>query len=528
VLRFEKNIRWPAAAALAGMLMPAMGANAQIRAIEQLVTPGPVAAAHADYEQECTSCHVRFQRGSQRDLCLACHEEIAEDLRSETGFHSLSPMVGTRDCADCHTDHGGRDADIGGLDVARFDHDLTDFPLLGAHADGACENCHMPAQPFREAATQCYGCHAADDRHRGNLGEGCADCHSETGWLDVHFDHDEVVGYALAGAHAVSTCVSCHVEEVYEKTPKTCAGCHRDDDKHMGSNGPQCQDCHVTQNWTQLLFDHFERSGFALADGHADLPCESCHTGNKLEQHAPTECVGCHREDDTHAGINGAVCNDCHRATDWLDVRFDHASDAGFSLNGAHAELMCTDCHIETVATALPGTACYDCHADTDPHEEQLGSSCSTCHGEAGWTTAVRFDHDLTSFPLLGRHEALVCKDCHASQAFHDAEDQCIDCHAEDDAHDRRLGPDCASCHNPNDWLLWIFDHDTRTNFALDGAHANLDCLSCHREPVTAAMELSNTCGSCHRGDDVHRGEFGRDCEQCHTTQSFHDLKVLE
>jgi hypothetical protein len=296
----------------------------------------------------------------------------------------------------------------------------------------------------------------------------------------------------------------------------------------MGTNGPECRDCHTTVDWAETRFDHFARTGFALAGGHSGLMCESCHMGNKFEQQLAAECIGCHREDDAHAGINGTACADCHSATTWPDVKFDHARDAEFALNGAHADLECMSCHVEPVAVSRPATECVGCHVEDDPHERQLGEDCGSCHAELTWTDEVRFDHDLTRFPLLGRHAEIICEDCHATPAFHDAEEQCIECHAEDDVHAARLGSDCALCHTPIDWGLWRFDHDAQTDFALDGAHDGLDCHACHREPVrAAAISLSMTCISCHRSDDVHRGQFGDDCAECHTTESFDALRGL-
>jgi len=505
-----------------------MEGRAQFSIFERLVMPGPVAESHAEIEAECASCHVRFERGSQKQLCLDCHEEVAEDLQAGTGFHGLSPTIASTECSDCHADHEGRDADILGLDAEAFDHDLTDLPLRGSHVDVTCESCHEPDLAFREAATECVACHAEDDQHDGNLGDVCADCHSETAWAEAIFDHEAVTAYPLTGGHEEITCVSCHVDEQYEDTPDQCVDCHRDDDTHMGDNGTECSDCHTSADWAELLFDHFARTSFALAGGHSDLMCESCHTGNKFEQTLATECVSCHIDDDAHDGINGDVCNDCHQDTDWLDVDFDHARDAEFALLGAHSELTCTDCHVEPVAITLPATACYDCHADDDPHETQLGQACADCHNETSFDVDVRFDHDLTHFPLLGRHDEAVCEDCHANHAFLDAPEQCVGCHSEDDVHERRLGTDCALCHNPNDWLLWVFDHSTQTQFPLDGAHDRLDCLACHREKSDTVAALSNACGGCHRRDDVHRGEYGRDCEQCHTTTSFDDLRVVQ
>ena len=515
-------------ALLIGGLAVIPAGRAQISAIERLVMPGPVVAAHAEYEDQCASCHVRFSRDSQTELCLDCHEEIAEDLRTETGFHSLSPEPAGLECAACHTDHDGREADIVGLDLETFDHDLTDFPLLGSHLEALCEDCHTPDLPFHEAQTECLSCHADDDQHRGNLGEACADCHSQTAWEEAQFDHEDATEYPLTGAHDDLTCSSCHIDEQYENTASQCVDCHLDDDDHMGNNGTECQDCHTTVEWADLLFDHFERTGFALTGGHSERMCADCHEGNKLEQQLSTECYDCHQEDDSHDGVNGEMCADCHQVTEWLDATFDHTRDAEFPLSGAHGELMCMDCHVAPVDERLPDTTCHGCHSEEDPHDGQLGESCASCHGEVLWTEDVRFDHDLTGFPLLGGHREADCEDCHETPAFLDAPEQCVDCHLEDDVHERRLGPDCAWCHNPGDWLLWRFDHAEQTRFLLDGAHENLDCLACHRVPVDAAIDLSMTCGSCHRTDDVHRGEFRADCVRCHTTESFSELTVVQ
>jgi hypothetical protein len=501
--------------------------RAQVSAIERLVMPGPVTEAHADIESECASCHVRFSRGQQRELCMDCHENIASDLEAKSGFHGRSPAVGQGRCVDCHTEHEGRGADIVGLVPTAFDHELTDFPLRDSHRDEPCESCHADGKAFHEAPTDCYGCHAEDDRHMGNLGRGCADCHSETHWSDARFDH-ESTGYSLTGAHADVSCSGCHVAERYQDTPTRCAACHRQDDVHEGANGEGCQSCHTTADWSEVLFDHLESTGFALAGGHSGLMCEDCHQGNKLEENTPTQCHGCHADDDVHEGTNGTACADCHAATDWKDVRFDHA-DTGFALNGAHADLMCAQCHTAPVDAYTPPSDCHGCHAADDPHRSQLGEDCAACHGETGWTEDLRFDHDLAAFPLLGKHAQVDCDGCHETEAFLDAPGQCIDCHSDDDAHRGGLGPACEDCHNPVDWLLWQFDHGKQTRFVLDGAHAGLACEGCHRKPVSSAADIAvpMTCGSCHRGDDVHRGAFGSDCADCHATESFEEVRAV-
>jgi hypothetical protein len=517
---------WYAALGIAGFAVTS-AAWAQVGSIERLVMPGPVASAHADVESTCSSCHVPFSRGKQSGLCLACHDDVARDIAASSGFHGKSSNVENGECVTCHTEHKGRNADILGLDAARFDHESTNFPLRGKHAETMCADCHVTGKPYHAAETECNACHADDDRHKGNLGTACADCHAVTAWKDVRFDHADVTDFALTGKHATTTCAACHVDEHYKDTVRTCNGCHADDDRHMGKNGTECAQCHTTRDWKELLFDHFERTGFALRGGHDDLACDACHAGGNVEVKVPNTCVGCHREDDVHMGNNGAKCASCHRVTEWPDVTFSHERDTNFALKGAHGDLKCESCHVQPAETVELPTQCFGCHED-DPHEGQLGEACASCHSEIVWKGDVRFDHDLARFPLLGKHGAVECDACHATQAFHDAPQACIECHREDDAHDGRLGTACATCHNPNDWLAWTFDHDVQTDFALTGAHEGLNCHACHRTPVDGTIVLSTTCGSCHRGDDVHRGEFGSDCAQCHTTESFRDLRELQ
>ena len=492
--------------------------------IERLVMPGPLVASHAQYEDACRSCHVPFARGLQRDLCLDCHEGIAADLGSSTGFHGLSATVTEQECAECHTDHEGRAHDIVGLNRQTFDHDGTDFALLGSHQEAVCEDCHASEAMFRDAPQQCLGCHEADDQHQGNLGEDCDDCHKPTRWDDAEYDHDQTE-FPLTGAHVDASCSDCHENEVYVDTPQQCVACHLEDDEHQGDNGTECDSCHTTREWVDVRFDHFLATGFPLADAHGELACEACHQGNKRAQNNSPGCVSCHQDDDAHDGINGTDCASCHQPTEWLETSFDHARETGFALLGAHAQNACGDCHQTQVELARPPATCYGCHADDEPHAGQLGELCADCHNERGWLEAVRFDHDLTPFPLLGQHSQAICEDCHASRAFHDASADCVECHVEDDHHERRLGTDCGRCHHPGGWLRWAFDHDSETRFRLEGAHTGLDCLACHRTPVDDTVQLSMTCGGCHRTDDVHVGAYGSDCGECHTTGSFAELK---
>lgn len=494
--------------------------------LETLVMPGPVAAAHADVESQCAKCHEPFHAEAQRGLCLDCHDEVAADQREGRGFHGRHPVAAKAECRSCHGEHDGRDADIVGLDRAAFDHGATDFALEGRHGAVRCEGCHAAGRPFRETNAACADCHGEADPHRGALGAQCADCHDAGGWRGARFDHAETE-FPLDGLHRDVGCAQCHASG-YEATPTACSSCHLVNDAHRGRYGPRCEDCHTTAGWQEPSFDHARDTRFALAGRHAEVECEACHRGG-FEAKPATDCLSCHRPDDVHEGRNGPRCGECHGAAAWTPARFDHDARTEFPLAGAHRELRCEACHTGPLHEQKLATACVDCHRKEDPHAGDLGDSCERCHVASGWREQVRFDHDLARFPLLGMHAVTACESCHASGAYRAAETACIDCHRDDDAHRAAFGGGCESCHNPNAWQAWRFDHAAQAHFALEGAHEELACESCHHAPAPAGAsiaKLASDCAACHERDDRHQGDFGRDCGRCHQQGDWREVNV--
>lgn len=495
--------------------------------VESLVMPGPVARAHADVESDCSSCHKRFSRGKQRALCLDCHEDVAEDINHETGFHGRFPDVQTSKCASCHADHEGRDADILGLNESTFDHAFTDFELLGKHLDALCADCHEPAEKYRDVSGGCVDCHREDDAHKNSLGTECGVCHKSTGWEDAEFDHD-VTEFSLVGHHLETDCLDCHEDPTYLGAPTDCYSCHKEDDAHDGRSGNECGNCHSPVDWDDTSFDHGRDTEFPLEGSHGELTCNDCHSEDPFADEMDRACVACHLEDDDHEGHNGRECESCHSAVTWDDITFDHDRDTDYALNGAHEDAACNDCHVEPIFEKKLKSACNACHVDDDVHKGAQGDQCQDCHNETSWKEAPFFSHDLTQFPLLGEHDNVECEDCHDSQVFTDAETDCVACHREDDAHRGNLEDNCGTCHNPVAWDLWLFDHNTQTDFLLDGAHVEVACDDCHRSPLAAMRNSGDNCGGCHRNDDVHDGEFGPDCGRCHSDRSFKDVRSLQ
>ena len=492
--------------------------------IKMLVMPGRVIEGHADIEADCEGCHAESPDVAQQDLCTACHEDVGRDRESGSGFHGRFDAARRSECVVCHTDHEGRDADIVPVDAGLFDHDFSNFQLLGAHLSVTCGDCHAPDTKHRDAEPTCVGCHAGDDAHDGALGAVCQDCHIERTWHDTDFNHS-LYGYDLTGGHADVGCVDCHRGNVYDGTPTQCASCHAIDDVHGGGNGQACFDCHSTSTWKSIGFDHAAETGFALDDGHGGLNCQDCHTREDYKDGLTSACAGCHLGEDDHQGRNGEVCADCHVPTRWSETIFDHG-ETGFALHDSHSGLTCTACHKDATAADLPLT-CSGCHRFDDSHGGQMNQECDTCHIQTEWHASIAFDHDLSGFPLTGMHAVAPCASCHESNQFYDAPTDCAGCHASDDVHEGSLGAECGACHTSNHWTTTTFDHDTATAFPLEGGHAGVDCAGCHRDTASSLSDVPASCGGCHKPDDVHSGQFGLACDDCHNTVTFSEIERL-
>lgn len=583
-------------------LLLAWCATAPAQTLESVLRPGDLVQGHAKWEEECTQCHVRFDRSAQDRLCMGCHKEVGQDMRERTGYHGrLKPQA----CRSCHTDHKGRTARIVDLDRKTFDHAQTDYALKGKHAKVECDKCHEPKKKYWQAPSDCQACHRKDDVHKGSLGPKCADCHTVNDWKEARFDHEKT-RFPLTGKHADAECGDCHKKGAdYRAAPRDCVGCHRKDDNgpkgHKGNYGEKCESCHGTKAWKPSTFNHDKDTKFDLLGKHRSVKCADCHTGHLyrdkvgsacidchkkdddgakghkgtlgrdcaachtergwkekgkfdhdrtrfplLGKHvqakcadchkstnyreAPRDCIGCHKKDDKHEATLGTKCESCHVERDWKTVtRFNH-DDTKFRLRNAHAAktLQCKACHADLKSFRNTATDCYSCHKKDDKHEGQLGTKCESCHGDRDWKTTA-FDHRNSRFPLVGRHVAVKCAECHKSPKYKDAPRDCYSCHKKDDTHKLKFGTACESCHNARAWGLWDYDHARRARYVLDGAHAKVACEKCHTQPAPAgkaAAEVGTNCVSCHRRDDVHDGAFGPVCQQCHVTTDWKRVKT--
>lgn len=274
-------------------------------------TEFPLRDKHKD--AKCDACHIGGVSGPKAKLklektCVACHRKD-DDKKGHKGRYGDK-------CDTCHTAKDWK--------ATRFSHDRdTKYPLRGKHIPVKCDACHLPALGNiykHKLDSACYACHQSDDKHKGQLGRKCEDCHNEKRWQDAPYDHNKS-RFPLTGGHRKVECKKCHSTPAFKDAPSTCIGCHEKDDKHKGRFGKKCESCHYTGTWAAWDFDH-GKTRFPLDGAHKKVDCYDCHKAPLDGPNQPGRaCVSCHLKDDVHDGGFGGQCERCHTANDWKKVR---------------------------------------------------------------------------------------------------------------------------------------------------------------------------------------------------------------
>jgi hypothetical protein len=542
-------------------------------------SPGDLSRPHAglrrlDTLAGCEECHAKEGLTAG---CLSCHGEIRAQQESRSGYHGRI----AEECASCHPEHNGAEFGLaeavawGETGPTGFDHSHLEFTLDGKHEALSCEACHrgphvapfaLAGFPDRKRADtylgltqKCAPCHA--DVHGDNLFLGCQECHDQAAFRPAsRFDHAR--HFVLEGPHREAECSGCHrmaeAKVFHEVKGETCRECH--ENPHRSGWEAGCEGCHRADDDTwhaaaaAFTPELHSETGFPLLAPHDRLDCVKCHeapgTLSYEERfpvpepggHAQAEdhCGGCHR--DVHSGqfeAKYASCLDCHLRESFEPHQFGEAEHDTFKLAGAHARARCDACHSvdpETAVRRFVGSprSCGGCHEDIHEWQFQalsVDGDCSLCHDQSSFTPARFGIAQHSAFPLTGAHLAVSCRDCHKSAAegrprrFLGTETRCKSCHA--DPHGSQFAAelkrgDCTSCHRADSRTFAIrpYDHRAEAGYALEGAHAETDCSSCHSGG--AYRGTPTHCGSCHV--DVHRGQLARKgvtrCESCHTSST--------
>ncbi len=376
----------------------------------------------------------------------------------------------------------------------------------------------------------------------------------------------------LTNAHAkyegISNCTKCHVLGKQIQNSK-CLDCHAEikkliDEKrgyHSGTEvkGKDCWDCHSEHhgrnfriiNFDNKGFDH-SKAGFNLNGKHSEIKCEDCHKSEFMQISNAVlrkntllglsqSCKSCHP--DIHQGRLGDQCNNCHNTTIFTKVEnFDH-SKTQYKLTGAHINVLCIKCHPQEIKngiqsvklTGISFSSCESCHKDV--HTGQFGKDCQNCHVTNGFKIINQksFDHNKTNYPLIGKHQIVVCTKCHGDNLNSKPRHQnCTDCHSDYHNGEFTSGAvlrDCSVCHTLNGYepSTFTIDEHNKIDFKLIGAHLAVPCKSCHfSDDKWHFRNIGTKCIDCHK--NVHGTEItikfmqNNNCEICHTTDDWNTV----
>jgi len=442
-------------------------------------------------EEECLSCHDDYhQETLSSDDCLSCHD-----------MQAFTP-------------------------VTNFDHNKSAYELIGKHNTVDCKECHeigsRNGKEFQEftniAFNDCASCH--DDAHNKQLKGECKQCHTENSFSIFigkgRFDHN-TTNFSLKGGHLKTDCFNCHIktsdpnrvfQEKINTNENNCVACHSD--THNGKYGNECVKCHNESSFIALnsmdFFDH-NIADYPLEGMHLNVDCKQCHEGRFSKAIDFSACSNCH--DDYHKeefkknGISPdcKVCHTLENGFDYSLYTLDLHQTTAFPLDGAHVATPCFACHIseddERWTFKNIGSECVDCHNDI--HEDYISkkyypdSTCISCHINDAWSS-IDFDHNLTNWPLEGKHIEVDCRACHfeisenntiLTQSFDTLDSKCVACH--DNIHEELFAingeTDCKRCHVTDNWFPEKFDHN-KTSFPLEGRHAEIECSECHTASI--------------------------------------------
>ncbi len=378
---------------------------------------------------KCLTCHQDYHKGSLGENCISCHnnktfKEVNKFDHNKanfklTGKHSsvdcnkchktvikdgketqIFKGLQFSSCSNCHTDqHSGK---FGSnceschvtnsfkeiKNIGKFDHNKTNFPLIGKHTDVTCLDCHVGGISNKPKYEKCSNCH--EDYHEGQLTKNgikrdCSVCHIIEGFNITQFPIEEhnKTKFQLLGSHLAITCQSCHYkEEKWQFLIKgeNCINCHENVHKNfiskefLGENN--CQNCHNNNAWSEIKFDH-KTTGFELSGVHGNTSCKKCHfktatNGSTLQIFSELNgnCENCHT--DNHAGQfkeeGKTNCTKCHTFNNWKPEKFIH-ENTKFKLEGAHAKVNCDKCHKiveinnnKTKQYKFDDVKCSNCH----------------------------------------------------------------------------------------------------------------------------------------------------------------------
>ncbi|MDA8244839.1 MAG: cytochrome c3 family protein [Elusimicrobia bacterium] len=363
------------------------------KVVSSKFTHGPVGVkmcrvCHSDEKpaQDPAKHHVFSFPKPQPELCLECHVDVRESLRSGKMTHGAIEAGG---CTSCHDPHGSGQK----------------FFLRGENMDALCSNCHgkktggaVVHRPVKASCMLCHEPHASGGSHllKTDTPELCLGCHQQvktelsgkyvhgpvqTGCQTCHDPHSAPKPYLLKSDAKKELCLGCHADMA-----KALKNAKR---PHPAVESAGCIGCHSPHASGQpkmLLKPMKELCLGCHADKAAELGSKFLHGPVRLN-----ECQGCH---DPHGADNPNILKE------YFPEDFYNSYKEGLYA-------LCFECHEKNIASE-PRTAKLTNfrNGDVNLHyvhvHSEKGRSCKACHQVHGGRQEkhVRESVPFGSWPL--------------------------------------------------------------------------------------------------------------------------------
>ncbi len=304
------------------------------------------------------------------------------------------------------------------------------------------------------------------------------------------FNHMKT-GFPLTGAHAAAACVTCHLDGVFNGTPRTCEGCHTmgkrvvatpKSSNHVVTDAP-CRACHFnTATFLGARFNHATTK---------PEQCDTCHNGRIAQGRPVDHNIGKKATDS---------CDHCHRTSAFIPSSWNHmgvipgsCDSAGCHVSGANQYYRSTATHTRT---GMATYKCDDCHNFVSwypGHYKHFASSptgrCDGCHNNA---VAISTP---SGHVAIGTDD---CGQCHtstnswlgalgakpANHIPYNAGASCSNCHvgntvATGAALHAFVSGTCKTCHDSNS-PQYLGRMERKRLGSHEGSKTTQDCISCH------------------------------------------------
>lgn len=452
------------------------------------VAPGAVVAAHAAWENECEVCHVPlspiraggWQEGilagatTHRSKCEACHTMPTHSPRQ-------APTAGGN-CAECHVDHRGRDADISRVADATCTACHGDITAhLGPGADVVADPvvravtgfdaAHHP--PFASLATDPGRVKFSHGRHmRAGLTVGPGDGTDKVAWTYARLSDADRGRYMPTSSSAK------------DLVQLDCASCHEfASDVALSDLRPVSALLAGLAPGAIALPVEFERHcaachrlpGISIAPGAvvddtvsgADRagPARGLRHGldaDDLRRFVEVAALANARPEPAESGTRPLPA--AHRPAASAEPGEDDALRAAVGAGRLFVRGVCEKCHeVDPVSLDAGGSLVAALAGDRTPQEGWFGVGTSRI--PVVWFGKARFDH--------AAHRAWSCRECHAEAYPPEVPPADVLASSPLDQAKVLIGgmETCVRCHGPR-------GRDAVTGRDLGGART--ECVECH------------------------------------------------